>query len=314
MNKLTNFHEKCIRNGVKYKLAYKYKSKHKELTEDEIVNKYKTKSNKELTLEDYCEAAEVDINDVKEFIYDTIDDLADKNPEALLTMTSADWVVGYVNTQRNQSIEDICKILQNSGFDITVPRFKGIQRQHPDWTKDDIISYCILNKSRQPNKIYHITVSNKQYTLSGLCKILKLNYNSIRKVVIENDKVNIDKLLTISNKLYINMLGQLNFVDDTILNTNKQSEKEELTLKELCELNNINYRTATQFKRRHNNIDDKLVIKALVHPEKLTIKDKCDIAGINNREIYHYLEYHKGVTSDQAIRAIKKRKVIYNNG
>ena len=91
-------------------------------------------------------------------------------------MTDADWVAAFVNTQRCQNIPDICEILSRQGINCSVQRFKGIQRKHPEWTKEEVIGYVMLHEGHHTNKIYYLDVDNKRYTLTQICNKLGLNY------------------------------------------------------------------------------------------------------------------------------------------
>ena len=150
-----------------------------------------------------CEAAEINYTDLVDFI-DTVSENSDT-----ATATDADYIIGYINTQR-LSVNDICEVAKQSGVDITTPRFKGLQRKHPDWTAEDIMGYCMLNPAN-PNTIYTVTVNNKKYTLKQLCDkfITKLSYNAVREQVIHNNQLDIQSLVCLTNNLTLNIFGQV---------------------------------------------------------------------------------------------------------
>lgn len=307
LDKLTDFHKLCIENCVRHKLAVNYRSTHKNLTDEQVIEQCRYNAghskDKVFTLEDYCKAAEVDIEQVLEFKDDIYHDLYDKDPETLLKMTNCDWVLGYLNTQRCDSIVSICDILNSQGIDCSVPRFKALQRKNPDWTTEDIIAYIMMNPSSDSNKIYYIEVDGQKITLSSLCNKLSLNYNAVRRNIIVDGDVDIYKLVNLSEgKLSINIFGKL----ITLVETEETKVAKE-SLAELCRNNNVNYKSVITYKKRYN-ISDELAIKMLAHPEKLTKKDHCDIAGVNNKKVYHYMEHHPGVTLKQAIKAVKNMK------
>ena len=306
MDKLTEFHKECIRNCINHKRATSYRSKYNKLSDEEVIRQCRSiagySDSQEFTLKELCEAQKLDINKVIEFISDVSNDI---NESDLEKFSLADWVIGYINTQRCNTIEGICDILNRQGYDVSIPRFKGIKRRNPDWTTEEIIGYCMLNASEKTNNIYYINIDNKEYTLRQLCEILKIDYTNTRRCVVRNNNIDTDRLLALTDKLYVNILGQLRFKG---INEEHKIEKKKLALKEMAESAGIKYKTAKEFKDKHSHISNELVIKALAYPEKLTIKDKCDIAGVNNRKVYHYRDNHPDITVEEAIKIIKYKE------
>lgn len=305
LDKLTDFHKECIRNCINYQNAYKYSSKYPHLTDKEIIEKYKQNygysENETFTLKNYCDAQKLIEEDVKSFINEIIQC---EDNSLIINMTNADWVISYINTQKCQSIEDICNILKSRDIQCSTQRYKGVQRKYPEWTKDEILLYLITHKSHHTNKIYYIKVNNKQFTLKELCTKLNLNYSTTRKYVIENDNININKLLWLTPNLYMNIFNEIVFVHNYI---NEDIKTEEVkTLEQLCKDVNINYREAKQLISEHSNISNELVIKYFLNPEKLTVKDKCILEGIPYKRVYRYKESHKDISYDQAIKEVKQ--------
>lgn len=212
LDKVSDFQKLCIRNCIKHSVAIKYRSSHKSLTDAEVIEACRLNrgytSDQQFTLEQLCEAAEINYTDLADFI-DTVLENSDT-----ATASDADYIIGFINTQR-LSIDDICTVAKQSGVDITAPRFKGLQRKHPDWTAEDIIGYCMLNPSN-PNTIYTVTVNNKKYTLKQFCDnfITNLSYKAVREQVIHNNQLDLQSLVCLTNNLTLNIFGQVVYTKD----------------------------------------------------------------------------------------------------
>lgn len=211
LDKVSEFQKLCIRNCIKHSVAIKYRSSHKSLTDAEVIEACRLNrgytSDQQFTLEQLCEAAEINYTDLVDFI-DTVSENSDT-----AAASDADYIIGFINTQR-LSIDDICTVAKQSGVDITAPRFKGLQRKHPDWTAEDIIGYCMLNPSN-PNTIYTVTVNNKKYTLKQFCDnfITNLSYKAVREQVIHNNQLDLQSLVCLTNNLTLNIFGQVVYTE-----------------------------------------------------------------------------------------------------
>lgn len=351
LDKVSDFQKLCIRNCIKHSVAIKYRSSHKSLTDAEVIEACRINrgytSDQQFTLEQMCEAAEINYTDLVDFI-DTVSDDLDTT-----TASDADYIIGFINTQR-LSIDDICNIAKQSDVDITTPRFKGLQRKHPDWIAEDIVGYCMLNPAN-PNTIYSITVNNKKYTLKQFCDefITNLSYKAVREQVIYNNQLDLQSLVYLTNNLTLNIFGQVVYteamednsgsdgVDASSLEDNSGSDGVDASsledtkgcmdvdtvvsqsptsphpvtynnitypsIRSFCRDNNINIKTFNRFQNTHPNCPIELVIKNFLHPDKLTTKDKCVIASVNYSSVYHYKERHPELSVEQVIRRIKQR-------
>lgn len=281
LKELSYLEKNCIRYCIKYKTAIGYKSK-KGLTDDETIDYYINSRgynrDKTFELDEICKVAELDIHDVNEFIKNVTIDQNIKNPGFILGMTDADWVISYMTTQKNQTVETICEIAN-----ISVPRFKGIQRKHSDWTKEEILFYCVINKPQKENKWYKLNVNGNTYNLSKLCKLLELDYTSIlRQIKSEEDIIPV--LLKTTDKVYENILGEIIFEIKEIEEKAEVDDTRPLYVK--CKELGLDANAVRIYKNRHPHISDELAIKRFLHPEKLTFKDKCNIANIKYKKLY----------------------------
>lgn len=211
LDKVSDFQKLCIRNCIKHSVAIKYRSSHKSLTDAEVIEACRINrgytSDQQFTLEQLCDAAEIDYTDLVDFI-DTVSENSDTT-----TASDADYIIGYINTQRF-SIDDICTVAKQADVDITTPRFKGLQRKHPDWTAEDILGYCMLNPAN-PNTIYTVTINNKKYTLKQFCDnfIANLSYKAVREQVIYNNQLDLQSLVCLTNNLTLNIFGQVVYTE-----------------------------------------------------------------------------------------------------
>ena len=85
LNKLTDFHKRCIHNCISHVLACNYRSTHPDLTDDEVIARCRKNAgytdNIEFTLADYCKAQKLDIKEVREFIDDVYGTVQFSDPE-----------------------------------------------------------------------------------------------------------------------------------------------------------------------------------------------------------------------------------------
>lgn len=311
LDKISDFQKECIRNCVIHRRAMIYKSAHKELTEQEVIKACRAiagySDNEVFKLKDYCKAAGVEEDDVKNFIDDVMQDIRDKD-NFITSLDDADWVIGYLNTLKCNSIDDLCYIASKQGFNVSVQRFKGVQRKHKDWSREEVLGYCIINESTKQNVVYNVTVNNEIYTLSKLCKLLDLNYDTTRRYVIEDGNVDIYKLSDLTSNLYVNVLEQLHFTDEFLNEQEKQLKESETCIKSfrgLCRDANINYNAALSFKMRHPDAPDELIVKLYEKPDEVTLKELCIINGVDARQVYKYKNRHPKVSNSKAIKQVK---------
>lgn len=306
MRELSYLEQQCISNCIKYKAAKQYKSVHK-VTDDETIAHYAKGINKEHNLVEICEVAGVSLTEVKEFISDVegiVADLVDKGTTVEYIMSPADWVIAFVTNKRNQDIESICELAN-----ISVPRFKGIKRKHPDWTHEEILGYCILNPGKETaNKIYKLEVNGKTYNLSELSKLLDVNYRSVLDNI-SSEKDILDELSKHTSKVYRNMFGKyvvnLPKENNTKLIENKQEPEEETTLYVKCKDLGLSYDAIRLFQMRNPHVSEDLILKKYKTPDKLTFKDKCEIANVKYKTATNYRAEHKELTDEQVINKVK---------
>lgn len=311
LDKISDLQKECIRNCVIHRRAMIYKSAHKELTEQEVIKACRNiagySDDEAFDLKDYCKAAGVEEKDVINFINDVMQDAKDDD-SSITSLSDADWVIGYLNTQKCNSITDLCYIASKQGYDISIQRFKGVQRKHKEWSREEVLGYCILNEKTKQNVIYNVTVNNEIYTLSKLCKLLKLSYDKTRRYVVEDNDIDIYKLSELTDNLYVNILGQLQFTDDFLSEQEEKLNESDSCIKsfrELCRDANINYNSALSFKMRHPDAPDELIVKLYANPDEVTLKELCIMNGVDARQVYKYKNRHPKVSNSKAIKEVK---------
>lgn len=299
MLNISKFRESCIRNCINFNMASKYKNRHK-LTEEQTISDLRIKNgytdNTVFSLEDYCNANNLDVDRAKEYIEDISYEIYKNYPDEAQNITLADFVIQYVKYGENASITDLCQ-----AANISVARFNGVKRKNPDWTDSEILLYCMTTETSE-NVIYSIEVNNTTYNLKELCELLNINYKSIRDYKKRANITYEQALLNVSDNLYMNILGEIR-----TLETIRKEIVTKTTFKEKCIQAGVKYESAKVFKVRHPEVSDELIIKKYKSPDKLTFKDKCYLAGVKRyKTVVNFKIKHPELTDEQVIKIYSK--------
>ena len=265
MRTISEFREKCIRNCVNYRPATQYKSRNPHLTDDEVISHYRKQlgylPNQEFTLGEYCRANDLDELDVIRFLADVKDDMDELAKNNNMELSTADYVVNYVISKLNDSDETLCETLG-----IRIAQFKAFKRKHPDYTRDEIIlEFMSRKENTDVNKVYKINVNNTEYTLSTLCKLLDVDYDQVRHYAKRNDIPMEYSLQHFSDKIYVNIRGELVTSIKLVDNKEKPKRCNTNTLKAKCEKLGLNYKTVANYKAKHPELSIKQVINRYIN-------------------------------------------------
>lgn len=265
MRTISKFREKCIRNCVNYRSATQYKSRNPHLTDDEVISHYRKQlgysPNQEFTLGEYCRANDLDELDVIRFLADVKDDMDELAKNNNMELSTADYVVNYVISKLNDSDEALCETLG-----IRIAQFKAFKRKHPDYTRDEILlEFLSRTEKKEPNVIHKITVNNTEYTLLTLCKLLDVDYDQVRHYAKRNEISMEYSLMRFTDKLYINIQGDLVSLAKLVDTKQKPKRCNDNTLKSKCDKLGLNYKTVANYKAKHPELSIEQVINRYIN-------------------------------------------------
>lgn len=259
-----SFRQKCLAAKVNYKLALAYRTKHKNLTDEEVIAYYKQKSQEE-KINKSEKFRQYGINPCTGLYY------MNNHPELTI-----DQVIEHY-TQEKKTLTQRLK-----EANISVSTYRRVKDRNNWLSEDELIELCVKQKEERKYKeenglrslcekhglkiknvfsykYSHPELSDSEIVRDCLELQKKLNEKTLKQLLEENN---------ISKSTYRNEQNKHRELSrEQIIEICKQKPKVEkletsdgISFKEKCKTFEVNYKNALEFRRNHPELSDNQII------------------------------------------------------